>query len=229
MTLYLDIGNTWIKYQLERPGLAPQQGRVESLNDIDEPVDKLVFASVRTKQATRALLSSFLARGVPCYEAYVSSSAELSCDYDTPATLGVDRWLAALAAQQRFGDCIVADAGTAFTVDWVSGGRYRGGVIVQGLQQSVNNLLSGTHLVGEVSFDGLPCVPTNTAHAVGLGAMAQAEGLIAGLRVRWQTDAPLVITGGDAPSLIRFMDGRAEYCPNLVIEGLKKASLREVE
>lgn len=56
-------------------------------------------------------------------------------DYDTPETLGMDRFIACEGARsQSGGDVIVVDAGTACTIDWMSAdGVFHGGVIMPGL------------------------------------------------------------------------------------------------
>lgn len=56
-------------------------------------------------------------------------------DYDTPDTLGIDRFVACEGARsQSAGDVVVVDAGTACTIDWMSAdGVFHGGVIMPGL------------------------------------------------------------------------------------------------
>ncbi len=71
--------------------------------------------------------------------------------YADPSLLGVDRWLAVIGAYQRVqGACVVADIGTAATVDVVAAdGRHRGGYIVPGPQLMVASLLRGTSDLAE--------------------------------------------------------------------------------
>ena len=228
MILYLDVGNSRIKYALEQGDAPVEYGFLSSLTNLDFAVSKVIVASVRTATATSELLTPLKAIGVPCFEAIVEDGPRLVCDYEHPGSLGVDRWLAALAAYHFFGDSIVADAGTALTVDLVSGGHYRGGVIVQGIKRSVDSLLSGTDLVNEVSFSNLPHVPVNTGHAVGLGALTQASSLIEQLRRRWGGSLPLILTGGDAPLILPVIGAEAIYAPNLVFDGLKLSALKEI-
>lgn len=59
----------------------------------------------------------------------------IGIDYETPATLGVDRIAAAVGAVEVYGaeDMLIVDMGTAITFDLVEGGVFRGGNISLGV------------------------------------------------------------------------------------------------
>ncbi|MDP1069535.1 type III pantothenate kinase, partial [Klebsiella pneumoniae] len=60
--------------------------------------------------------------------------------------MGVDRWLAMLAAWQRVGQsCWVVDCGSAITLDLLDAeGRHQGGYILPGLRLMQQSLLGNT-------------------------------------------------------------------------------------
>jgi type III pantothenate kinase len=70
--------------------------------------------------------------------------------YEDPSLLGVDRWLAVIGAYHRVrGACVVADIGTAATIDVVAAdGQHGGGFIVPGPALMVASLVSGTSDLG---------------------------------------------------------------------------------
>ena len=222
--LELDIGNSRVKLRQ-----ASEPAHIMVIEDTTEipATERVRFGSVRSEQRTRELLAPLMASGTECLRAIVASVPALQCGYEQPERLGIDRWLAALGASEITPEAIVVDAGTALTVDYIAEGKFHGGVIAQGVGLSVTNLLAGTDRVGAVSFESLPKLPTNTASAVGLGAVAQAVGLITWLQERWASDAPLIITGGDGPLLMPYLGKRAQYQEGLVLNGLKYAKLEE--
>ncbi|WP_298637149.1 type III pantothenate kinase [uncultured Umboniibacter sp.] len=222
--LELDIGNTRVKCRQ-----ASEPTNIMVIDDTAKmPVsERARFGSVRSEQRTRELLAPLIMSGVECLRATVASVPALQCDYEQPERLGVDRWLAALGACEIYHEAIVVDAGTALTVDYIAEGVFYGGIIAQGVGLSVTNLLAGTDRVGTVSFESLPKVPANTASAVGLGAVAQAVGLIKWLQERWAPNAPLVVTGGDGPLLVPYLGEQVHYQEGLVLNGLKHAKFEE--
>lgn len=147
-----------------------------------------------------------------------------------PEQLGVDRCLALVAAWHRVGrSCIVADCGTAVTLDYLdAGGLHHGGVIVPGAALLHDALRRGTHRlgaadtgVGAVAGD-LPA--TDTAGAIGAGCRrmmhAALDGIIADLRRRGDDDALIVGTGGGVQALAEATAGDFLHAPNLVFEGM---------
>ncbi len=70
--------------------------------------------------------------------------------YEKPTQLGIDRWLALLAASHLYPkqSVLIIDAGTATTVDLVaSNGQHQGGWILAGIKALFNSILSHSTLV----------------------------------------------------------------------------------
>jgi len=129
----------------------------------------------------------------------------IDTDLDASATTGVDRLCAAAAAFDQLGTaCVVADFGTAITIDCVNDeGVFLGGAILPGLEMGSRALATGTAQLPKVA----PARPDgvfgkNTAQAVVTGLIASARGALRELVESYATKLGhwpvVVVTGGDA-------------------------------
>ena len=82
----------------------------------------------------------------PGYAESLPALAGVTNGYREPARLGVDRWLALLAAwQELHAGAILVSAGTALTIDVLQdNGQHGGGYIVPGLRLMRDALIAGT-------------------------------------------------------------------------------------
>jgi type III pantothenate kinase len=152
--------------------------------------------------------------------------------YDTPADVGADRIVNAIAAYERFGRAhrrplIVCDFGTATTFDAISGaGEYLGGAICPGVTISADALFQRAARLPRVDVrKPSRVVGKTTVGAIesGLfwGYVGMVEGLIVRMRQELGGSAACVATGGLAPlmapetTLIEHVD------VNLTLEGLR--------
>lgn len=164
---------------------------------------------------------------VPVHVAGVDLACPLPLDYDTPATLGSDRWLGALAAHRRFGCSIVADCGSATTVNLVEGdGTFRGGPIGPGLRALVDGMHGATPALPPPRFGEVPRLPPRTTQTavdsgILLGYAGLVERLVAGMHRIARGPATIVVTGGNGELLLRCTRLRAEFVPTLVHDGLR--------
>lgn len=125
---------------------------------------------------------------------------------DPEAKTGQDRLLNAAAAFDRFRQaCVVVDAGTAVTVDFVDGeGTFHGGAIAPGAQMQLNALHAGTDALPQVSIAApLPeAFGANTAqamlHGVYFGIRGMVRHLIERYAEAYQAYPAIIATGGDA-------------------------------
>ncbi|MCW2925067.1 MAG: type pantothenate kinase [Thermoleophilia bacterium] len=157
-----------------------------------------------------------------------------------PHEVGGDRIVNAVAAWERYGcACIVADLGTATTLDVVDGsGAYIGGAIAPGLAISVEALVARAARLATVDLH-VPAraIGRDTADAVRsgtlLGAVAHLEGLAARLRAELVADhgvpagthIPMVATGGWANVLGPHVTGLDAVDPDLTLRGLQLLAL----
>jgi len=151
--------------------------------------------------------------------------------YTYPEQVGQDRLVGAFAAWRAYKrDCIVADFGTAITIDVVTkSGEYLGGIIAPGLDISLDALASRTALLPKVELREPPeLLGRDTANSIrsGLlfGCVALCDGLVTQLKRRYAPKAVVVATGG-ASKLIAAYARTINYLkPNLVLEGLSQLS-----
>ncbi|MEQ8770421.1 MAG: type III pantothenate kinase [Phycisphaerales bacterium] len=198
------------------------------------PDPVIVIGSVAPEKA-RALADA-IKPGTPGVDLFhIGSDVQIdittSLDDAGIRTVGQDRLLNALAGfeltQQA---CVIVDAGTAITVDFVDGeGVYHGGAIAPGVAMMLASLHEKTEQLPEVKFDPPPAERawgSNTPDAMNLGVMGAACGL-----VRWMVERdaerygafPLVIaTGGDA-ALLENEGIVDRFVPELQLHGIHAA------
>lgn len=237
MTLYIDIGNSRIKFWL-----VGEDGLLARFSHADEQalltwlqqqgaIKHVTLASVRSKETTERLLQLF---SMPLQLVEIVSYNEtlLTSAYSNPHLLGIDRWLATLAAKtirQHAYPAIIVDAGTAITIDVLSAdGDHIGGYIVPGLAMQVQSLGQHTHKVRvdnpQWSAVG---IGKNTQDCVSHGALAAIVALIKQTKQALEAEAGLPVvmylTGGDAP-LIKPFIAEAKHVEELVLLGLMAAT-----
>jgi type III pantothenate kinase len=147
--------------------------------------------------------------------------------YVAPGMPGADRLVAALAAFRRVrAACVVVDAGTAVTVDVVSGdGAFLGGAIAPGLRTLAAALRAKAPALPLADAEADPAYPaTSTADAVAIGVQAAFRGALRDLVARGREAAgggTVLVTGGDArPAALALEKHRPTVVPDLVLEGL---------
>jgi type III pantothenate kinase len=238
MILEIDAGNTFTKWRLRRGEALLASGRwptrefdAAKLRDCDRAPRQVLVASVAGERFEQTLLQAVAsAWGVPVRFARTQAAAAgVRNSYADPARMGVDRWLAMLAAWQRCGEpCCVVDCGSAITIDLLGAeGEHRGGYILPGLRmmrQVLGTATAGVLIEREIErFDLEPGCDTSSAVAHGTNLMFCS--LAQRLPHWWerrQPGAPLLVTGGDG-ALFRELMGRGEYLPDLVLDGLRWA------
>lgn len=149
--------------------------------------------------------------------------------YERPETLGADRY-AALIACVRAGHapCVVASAGTAVTIDALSGnGEFLGGMILPGAALMRSALGSGTAAVA--ALEGTwQAFPRRTGDAVETGIWTAISSSVRAMQARLADPVgrvATVVTGGDAAVLAARLAADAPSGPvitseYLVLEGL---------
>lgn len=147
--------------------------------------------------------------------------------YRYPEQVGQDRLVGAYAAWKQFKRaCIVADFGTAITIDIVTKqGEYLGGVIAPGLEISLEALATRTALLPKVELREPPeLLGRDTANSIrsGLvhGCAALCDGLIRELKSRYVPNATVVATGGASPLMAKYAKSLTHLKPHLILEGL---------
>lgn len=127
---------------------------------------------------------------------------------DDASTVGQDRMLDALGAYARLKEaCVVADLGTAITIDFVDGeGTFHGGVIAPGVRAALRAMNTATSALPLLEFE-IPDAARgpfgkDTAHAMQLGVRNAVVGLlrhtVEQFAERFGSFPTVIATGGDA-------------------------------
>lgn len=120
--------------------------------------------------------------------------------YENPREVGADRICNAVAAYERFhSGVIVVDFGTATTFDCISPkGEYIGGIIVPGIQVSLDGLLGRAAKLARIEIAEPPrIVGRNTTHALQSGVIHGYASLVDGLvqKIEAELGFPCAVIG----------------------------------
>lgn len=238
MILDIDIGNSLVKWRLinnQKPVASGSQSTssivsgellvLQGVTSVSEVRASCVANTTVITALQHQLFEQFSVR-IKMAQVTVKVGA-VTCGYKNPQQLGVDRWLAIVAAYKKFPErLLVVDAGSAITVDLVNGeGLHLGGYIFPGLRLMNESLRRGTAAVDVVanSATELLLPGEDTQQAVNKGCLLAAVAAVEKLVL--QHPSKIVVTGGDAQPLIKglCLQGSASklsHCPDLVLDGL---------
>lgn len=215
-----------------------------ALADGDES-PRVVIATVNA-QAAEAIEAGLKSSGVDVMRFGRELSIPMANTLDDDSTVGQDRLLDALGAFARSQQaCIVIDAGTAITVDFVDGeGTFHGGAIAPGLTMMLRALHEQTAALPQVTLtqDLVPSVEPpmegdeqtpfgkTTVQAMSVGVVSAARGLTHLLIDRYaefyNAYPRVVATGGDAALLFENDPLVEVIVPDLTLIGMLEAVRR---
>lgn len=177
--------------------------------------------------------------GVPVLEINRDVAIPLRHTLTDASTLGQDRALNALGAFARVQQaCVVIDAGTAVTVDFVDGeGTFHGGMIVPGVQMMLDALHERTASLPALSFgdrpDPLEPFGKNTEGAMYQGVVAAVRGSVRFAAERYAefygAFAQVIATGGDAQALFGEDELVEAIVPGLTLMGIAHAFAKSLD
>ncbi len=144
-----------------------------------------------------------------------------------PDRIGTDRLCAAAIAYHRLGGaCVVADFGTAITIDCVNDeGVFLGGAILPGLALSAEALAGGASALPSVELVNPDWVfGADTRQAIVGGIVFGARGALRELIESYATELgrwpEVILTGGDAELVADNCDLSATVVPDLTLLGV---------
>jgi len=238
MILELDCGNTRIKWRLRDGERISHRGAfptAEGLNGVisdelaHESIERVLIGSVLDEEFRRKLVSWSLGYFQINPEFAVSEPLcnGITNGYQQPEKLGVDRWLALLAAKEKTpGACIIVDCGSAITVDLVTAqGEHLGGYIAPGLRLMREALGANTSAIklGHIGYPENDFPGRNTVAAIKSAELAMIAGLVIRAKaalLHYESSAPAVwVTGGDGEWLATQLEG-SRFVEDLVLDGL---------
>jgi type III pantothenate kinase len=241
MQLFIDIGNTRIKWAVAKPSYDNiarpnwlQTGSVshEQLQKLshqllvffeEEQPSKILFSNVAgesiQQQIEFSLLLIFPEVRMEQFHS-ISLCAGLTNLYDKVNQLGSDRFASAIAARAFYPqeNLIVATCGTATTVDAVNvHGEFLGGMILPGLQTMAQSLAQKTAQLPLVELEGQYQTPfaKQTMSAILSGCIHAQTGAIMSalqsLQEQYSKTPKLILTGGAAPYLLTNLHSQSRF------------------
>ena len=243
MNLLLDIGNSTIAWAQENErtisGLSQLSYDANRLaSQLDELMPQLnkpnaVAVSSVAADETNTLLQDWLTQRwqVEIWQATVAEDfLGLRNSYNDVKQMGVDRWLAMVAAWSEYQSALcVVDCGTALTIDLVdAAGQHAGGYILPGIRLMQQSLIQHTDRINTDIVNRVDVAPAaNTQQAINNGAclatIAAVEHALDQFNARTSCAARLIVTGGYAEQLSALFQQRSEHRPDLVLRGLALA------
>jgi type III pantothenate kinase len=155
-----------------------------------------------------------------------ASALGVTSGYDNPGQLGVDRWIALIAAHHAIdGPACVVDCGTAVTIDVIRGdGQHLGGLILPGIGLMSEALRKETAIPWVERGDEQELFATDTGSAVAAGGLnavaALVEKVLEQAAERFGERPVPVLTGGDAERLRGLLSEPVIMEPDLVMKGM---------
>lgn len=247
MKWLIDFGNSNVKWGYSAQGKFVCGG---SMPYLEIPFQQIVNVMDKDNGSNQAVSEVVIASvGKPGYVndfiQYLKGSLQLkvtvikssSCalgvknSYSEPSKLGIDRWLALIAAHHDYKQaCIIVDVGTAITLDYISSdGEHQGGLIVPGnelmidsLMQTSDNLvlaeqgrlLKSNTLLGR---DTLAGIQLGTHHMI----VAFINQVSQSLQDAYPgSEVQFLITGGGCKYLLTSLSDAWQFDPDLVLKGL---------
>lgn len=246
--LFIDVGNSLAKYccmratEIQNTELCDINPSLEYFSETLTPVQLLPRVShiylsyVKAPEWLAALHQEAAQQNIPIVTATSAKHTRINHSilingYNNVINMGVDRWLAMIAAVGLFpqkSDFVVVDAGTAITCDVIFRHQHQGGWIAPGLKTLKTSLLSNTEQVftndkAQTQHAEPIILGTDTPDCVEQGCLAQLNGMVnlACETLNDQTDDFIVlITGGDQIKLSFPRKNNIHYFANLVLIGL---------
>lgn len=245
MILEFDMGNTLTKWRLREGQELVGRGSFktsawqEELSQIwrrsPELEGKFTIKKIQAASVLAGEINNQFAQACQkkfnCTVSFARSefyTAGVTSGYQEPESLGVDRWLAVVAAYNEIKSaCIVVDCGTAITIDLVDErGRHLGGYILPGFKLMTSSLVGGTQ---KISIEQNPLVvdlaPGKTTEgAINSAQQLMIKTLLDELLARqpspyFLTLPSLFVCGGDAAIVLAHFES-ALYRPDLIFDGL---------
>lgn len=244
----VDIGNTRTKFAVFDGNEAAFPASLEDALELllaEDGSCLWLFARTGSENEQRRIVT-FIQQHRPqdTVEEFTSSNIlatfPLKMNVDAPERIGVDRLMAALAAErytEQLRDIpkLILDVGSAVTLDFVSAnGCFEGGAIMPGLTAAAKSLTEISAKLPLVtnfeSADDSAVYPgKDTVSAIRAGLCGQIIGAAClcykKVAVELDVPVPLFLTGGDAPVLYGHLskalpEQRIIHVPDLVLRGI---------
>ncbi len=238
--LVIDVGNTMVKLAVFADRQLTWEARFPVVEATlltrvisERKVERAIVSSVRSDN--KDLEDLLLGIGCPFFYFHTGLTAGIDNRYGSPETLGADRLAAVIGADRLYQkqNCLVIDAGTCITYDFLSSERvYRGGSISPGIAMRYKAMHTFTGKLPdlqmtEVFIENYGDSTANAMHSGVLnGIFYEVLGFIESYSIKNQ-DLRVLLCGGD----VKFFDRQLKNSifadkvktePNLVLIGLNE-------
>ena len=229
MNLVIDSGNTRIKAATFSADQVETKFTFQSSQDLmlflkDKNFDCAIVSSVNISATEILATLSAAKKFVLSY----TLPLPVKLLYKTPATLGVDRIAAACGAIGLFpaNDCLVVDAGTCITYDFVDREKnYHGGAISPGISMRFEAMHTFTKRLPLVAPAVEQLIGDSTESSMRSGVMNgvlnEVVGFINGYKQKYP-DLRVVLCGGDTAFFENNLKQPIFAAPDLVLSGLNR-------
>jgi type III pantothenate kinase len=231
-TLFLDIGNSSIKVAFKEGGGWERIGDnfksvtylISWIQKHSESIEKLIVASVR-KDHFKLLHTQI--QDIVIEQIKTDNIPSSKLNYETPETLGIDRYLVCLGAYTEMnGTVVVVDAGSACTIDLIDKfGVYQGGIIMPGISSIMEIFKNTAPELPEIIKE----IPTewpgkSTSKSLQWGQIGLfVDGIESALK-RYKNlygNFDLYITGGDADLVADLIAEHSQQDTFLIFKGME--------
>lgn len=243
-TLLIDNSNGRTKFALASKGKISSEIRVLPTAELagahlDTLLNGWEYSRVALCSVVPAKAELLIAYFRDCREKEVHTvgvTATLAVDfsaYEGCCTLGADRVANAIAAQKLYPGMALAviDAGTATTIDIVcpTGGssklRFLGGAILPGVRAMLHALHNDTAQLPQIAPEpSQHHIGKNTKEAIQSGCICGYQAMVRGLITEMEQECGntlrVLLTGGDAPLLLRLLPEALPPAPLLTLQGI---------
>ena len=244
MILAIDAGNSRVKWgwhdgngwasiaTVSLIEFAASSDHVNPFSVTHEDPERIVISNVAGEGAHHLLVNwTSIFDAEPLWLRAQAERCGVHNRYERPEQLGPDRWAALIAARAvHNGPCLVVNAGTATTVDMLTGdGSFLGGCILPGVELMRFVLHEHTGRL-PIQEGGYRDTPRNTIDAIETGCRhAQAGAIERMYRVFRDLELnPLcIVSGGAGRALVDQLAMPRRYVENLVLDGLARIALTE--
>jgi type III pantothenate kinase len=235
MILDLDIGNSYLKWQLASCDTVSAMNScpLDNLTSISGAlanlaIDKICIAASLNKGLENILKQ--IKEITHCDNIVYAASAQqqlgVTNAYARWQDLGVDRWLAMLAAFNKCQNtCMIIDCGSAVTIDQIdTSGQHLGGYIVPSVAAIVQSLSASVALDVVESESTINVLGASTKDAIVGGSNTMLVNFItqqlALLKVNYP-QAHIYLTGGGAAAVAPYLTADVLLIDDLVLQGLR--------
>lgn len=228
--IVIDIGNTHIKAAVFQSGKLiwrKESAHVQAISEAIQSFDVQQGMICSVAQDPRELMNA-LPSGLALSVLSPETKLPFQNRYATPKTLGMDRVAGVCGAMSLFPDtnCLVIDAGTCITYDFVTADRnYLGGAISPGLHMRLKAMHQFTAKLPDLQIDEVPeqWIGDSTKASMLSGAYFGMLGEINETIRRYEDQfgsVQSVICGGDAHKFDKRTKKSIFAAPDLVLVGL---------